>query len=165
MLAAISFYNVVLFVHIAAVVLAFGVFFAYPVLWGVARRGDERHLPYLHRVQAQIEQRLVSPAMVVILLAGLYLAFDGPYDFGDPWIGATLLILIVIGGLGGGYLSPRERKLAELAQRDMTRSGAEAKAAMSDEYEQLFAKVRTVTYALLGLVLLAIFLMATKPGA
>ena len=30
MLAEISFYNVVLFVHIAAVVLAFGVTFSYP---------------------------------------------------------------------------------------------------------------------------------------
>jgi len=165
MLAAISFYTFVLFIHIAAVVLAFGVVFAYPLFWGVARRGDERHLPYFHRVQERIGTRLISPALVVILLAGLYLAFDGPYEFGNPWIGATLAILIILGGVGGGYLAPRERKLAELAQRDVTRSNAEGALSMSEEYEQLFAKVRTGTYAMAGLVVLAIFLMVTKPGA
>jgi len=165
MLAAISFYSFVLFVHIAAVVLGFGVIFAYPVFWEAARRGDERHLPFFHRVQSRLGARLISPALVVILLAGLYLAFDGPYEFSDPWIGATLLILIVLGGIGGGYLAPRERTLAELAQRDVTRSNAEGPLTMSDDYRQLFAKVRVASLAMCGLVLLAIFLMVTKPGA
>ena len=164
MFADISLYNVVLFVHIVAVVVAFGVVFAYPLFWS-ARRGDERHLPYFHRMQSRIGKYLISPSLVVILLAGLYLAFDGPYDFGDPWIGATLLILLVIGGVGGGYLGPREEKLAELAQRDVTRASTDGPVTMSEDYERLFAQVRTVSLVLPALVLVAIFLMTTKPGA
>jgi uncharacterized membrane protein len=164
-LADVSLYNVVLFLHIVAVVLAFGVIFAYPLFMSVARRGDERHLPYLHRVQGRIGQYLISPALAVILLAGIYLAIDGPYDFGDPWILATLVILIVIGGVGGGYLAPNEEKLAELAQRDVTRSNAEGPITMSEEYEALFARFKTASNVLALLVLVAIFLMTTKPGA
>ena len=165
MFAEISFYNVVLFLHIAAVVLAFGAVFAYPFFWGVARRGDERHLAYFHRVQGRIGQFLITPAGTVILLAGIYLAVDGPYDFGDPWIGITLLILIVLLGGGGAYFAPRENKLAELAERDVSRSGTDGPMKMSDEYERLFAQVKTVSYVAAGLVLVAIFLMVTKPGA
>jgi hypothetical protein len=52
--AEISFYNVVLFVHIAAVVLAFGVTFSFPIVLGVARKSYERHMGFYHRVQALI---------------------------------------------------------------------------------------------------------------
>ena len=44
MLAEISFYNVVLFVHLAAVVLAFGVTFSFPIVMAVARKGNARHM-------------------------------------------------------------------------------------------------------------------------
>src|SRR5215210_7987751 len=119
MLAEISFYNVVLFIHITAVVLAFGVAFAYPVVFAAARKSHRRHLPFFHRMQHVIGQRLIAPVGGVILLGGLYLAFDGPYEFGDPWIGITLLILIALLAVGGSYFGPRELRLAELAERDI----------------------------------------------
>lgn len=41
----ISFYNVILFVHISAAVLAFGVTFAYPVIFAaLSRPENRRHL-------------------------------------------------------------------------------------------------------------------------
>ena len=43
-LAEISFYNVMLFIHIAAVVLAFGVTFSFPIVMPVARKRYERHV-------------------------------------------------------------------------------------------------------------------------
>ena len=60
MLAEISFYNVVLFIHITAVVLAFGVTFAYPVVFAAARQSHRRHLPFFHRMQHVIGQRLIA---------------------------------------------------------------------------------------------------------
>ena len=113
MLAEISFYNVVLFVHIAAVVLAFGVTFSFPLVMSYARRSDERHMAFYHRMQELIGSRLIGPLGMLVLLAGLYLAIEGPYEFGDPWIGSTLLLLIIIMGIGGGFLGPRESRLAE----------------------------------------------------
>ena len=165
MLAEISFYNVVLFIHITAVVLAFGVTFTYPLVFAAARRSHRRHLPFFHRIQHVIGQRMIAPMGGVILLAGLYLAIKGPYEFGDPWIGITLLILIVLLAAGGAYFSPREHRLADLAERDVAASQGDGPVEFGAEYEGLYRQVHTVALIGNALVLLAIFLMVTKPGA
>lgn len=165
MLAEISFYNFVLFVHIAGVVIAFGVVFTYPLVFAVARRSHRRHIPFFHSMQAVIGQRVIAPLGGLVLLAGIYLAVQGPYDFSDPWIGTALLILIVILGVDGGYLGPREDRLAELSRRDVEASPADDEVSFSAEYEALYARVHAITWTFLGLVLVAIFLMVTKPGA
>ena len=134
--AAISLYSFVLFLHIAAVVIAFGGLFALPLLLGTGGVESARVLALLRTV--------VNPAGLVVLAAGLYLAFDGPYEFGDPWIGSTLLILIVVMGIVGAYLTPRARRLADAAALLQFRRGL------------LVTDI---------LVLVAIFLMVTKPGA
>jgi uncharacterized membrane protein len=154
--AAITFYSLVLFVHIAAVVIAFGVLFAYPVLLGAARRGAFADVEWFHRAQLQLNQRVIAPAGAVVLAAGLYLAVEGPYDFGDPWIGTTLLILVVVMGLAGAFFAPRERQLAALAE-----GGGERGA----EYEKVLGQLRRGVLVADALVLVAIFLMVTKPGA
>ena len=165
MLAEISFYNVVLFVHIAAVVLAFGVTFSFPLVMSYARRSDEHHMAVYHRMQELIGRRLIGPLGTLVLLAGLYLAIEGPYEFGDPWIGATLLLLIIIMGIGGGFLGPRESRLAELADRDLAATPSDGRVSFSEDYERSFRQVRTVTLTLNALILIEIFLMVTKPGA
>ena len=165
MLAEISFYNFVLFLHITGVVIAFGVVFTYPLVFAVARRSHQRHLPFFHTLQGLIGQRVISTFGTLILLAGFYLAIEGPYDFSDPWIGSTLLILIIILGGGGAYLGPNEQRLAELSRRDVDASPPDGPVSFSAEYEQLYARTRAVTLAFLGLVLVAIFLMVTKLGA
>ena len=134
--AAVSLYSFVLFLHIAAVVIAFGGLFALPLLLGTGGVESGRVLAFLRAV--------VNPAGLVVLAAGLYLALDGPYEFGDPWIGSTLLILIVVMGIVGAYLTPRARRLADAAALLQFRRGL------------LVADI---------LVLVAIFLMVTKPGA
>ncbi len=164
MLAEISFYNVVLFVHIAAVVLAFGVTFSFPLVMSYARRSDERHMAFYHRMQSLIGRRLIGPLGTLVLLAGVYLALEGPYDFGDPWIGITLLLLIIIMGIGGGFLGPREWRLSELADRDLAASPREGPVRFGEDYERGFRQVRTVTLVLNALILISIFLMVTKPG-
>jgi uncharacterized membrane protein len=161
-LAAISFYSIVLFIHVAAVVVAFGVTFTYALVFSVTRKGFERHLPYLHHIQGVVGQRIIGPLGGVILLAGLYLAIKGPYDVSEPWIGIALLILVALLIAGGAYFGPREQRLSELAARDIDAS-PEGAVSFSAEYEQLFRQVRTVILVANALVLLAIFLMVTKP--
>lgn len=165
MLADISFYNFVLFLHITGVVIAFGVVFTYPLVFSVARRSHRRHLPFIHTLQGVIGLRVVSTFGTLILLAGFYLAIEGPYEFSDPWIGITLLILIIVLGVGGGFLGPKEQQLAELSRRDVDASPPDGPVSFSAEYEALYARTRTMTLILLGLVLVAIFLMVTKLGA
>ena len=165
MLAVITFYSFVLFVHIAAVVLAFGVMFSFPIVMSVARKRHERHMGFYHRTTALIGSRLIGPVGGLVLLAGLYLAVEGPYEFGDPWIGITTLFLIIILGVGGGFRGSREERPAAMAERDLAAAAPEGAVSFGEDYERMFGQVRTVTLTLNLLILIATFLMVTKPGA
>ena len=156
---AVTFYDVVLTVHILAVVVAFGVVFSYPVLDAVLRRAMAGNLAGLHELHVQLAQRVVTPAMVVVLLAGLYLALDR-WSLGDPWIGATFAILFVLFGLTGAVLIPADRRLAELAAHDAKGGGTP-----SADYERERKRADAFGGLALLLVVVAVFLMAAKPGA
>jgi uncharacterized membrane protein len=156
-MTAFMFYDVVLAVHILAVVIAFGVVFAYPVIDALLKRSGIQ-LAALHRLHVALATRLVQPAMTVVLLAGLYLALDR-WSLGDPWISATFAILVVLFALTGAVLVPADKRLAELAERDQ-QAGAKPSAGYLAESRKadIFGSV-----ALL-LVVVAIFLMTAKPG-
>jgi uncharacterized membrane protein len=155
---AILFYNVVLAVHILAVVVAFGVVFAYPVIDAQIKRASPDQLPALHRLHLAIAQRVITPAMVVVLLAGIYLAADRDL-FGKPWVSVPLVILIVIFGLTGAVLTPTDRRLAELAERDLKAGGGP-----SADYQAEASKAALFGGFALLLVVVAIFFMTVKPG-
>jgi uncharacterized membrane protein len=156
-MTAFMFYDVVLAVHILAVVVAFGVVFAYPVIDTVLK-GSGIQLAALHRLHVALATRLVQPAMTVVLLAGLYLAID--HDLlGKPWVGGPLAILVVLFGLTGAVLVPTDKRLAELAERD-AKAGGEPSA----DYLAESRKADIVGSIALLLVVVAIFLMTAKPG-
>src|SRR4051812_9494911 len=149
---AVQFYDVVLWVHIVAVVTAFGGTFWYPVWFEVLKGWDPAARANFHRAQGMLGRFVISPALLVIILAGAYLASDRDY-WSETWVTVPLVIAIVLGGLGGAYFAPRENRLAELAD-----GGGGA------EYEGLFTQVRNVGYVAMVLVLVAAFFMVTKLG-
>ncbi|HEU4657280.1 MAG TPA: DUF2269 family protein [Capillimicrobium sp.] len=155
-----SLYELSLFVHITAVVVGFGATFAEAIAAPVALKMDPRHLPYVHRLQIAINRYLASPALIVIVLTGIYQAVDGNWEFGDVWISATFAIVIVLGGLLGGYFIPTDQKLGAMVERDLAGSGSP-----SEEYQRL-ARTEGYVGTLTGvLIVVAIFLMVVKPGA
>ena len=161
---AITFYSLSLFVHITAVVVGFGATFAESVAFPVAMRLDPRHLPYVHRLQLAINLRLTTPALVIVLLTGIYQVIDGDWGSGGAWISASFLILIVLGGLLGGYFIPADRRLGAMVERELAAAGS-GEVRLSDEYQRQ-ARREGAFGALAGvLVVAAIFLMVTKPGA
>jgi uncharacterized membrane protein len=156
---AITLYSVVLSVHIMAVVVAFGFAFAFPAFMPWARRAHPEAMPVVHELSGRLGRFVMTPAMVVVLAAGIYLASDADV-WSETWVSVPLLILIVIGGLGGMVFGPSDRKLAELARRDLAAGGE-----LSDEYDALFRRVAFFGFVTMALVLIAIFFMAAKPGA
>jgi uncharacterized membrane protein len=155
---AFTIFDIVLTVHILAVVLAFGVVFAYPLIDSQMKRAGPAALPALHRLHIVLATRLVQPAMTVVLVAGVYLALDR-YSLGDPWIGATFAILIVLFALTGAVLVPTDKRLAELAERDLAAGGEP-----SADYLAQSRKADLFGSIALLLVVVAIFLMTAKPG-
>ena len=156
-MTAFMFYDVVLAIHILAVVVAFGVVFAYPVMDAILKSSGVE-LAALHRLHVALATRFIQPAMVVVLLAGMYLALDR-YSLGDPWISATFAILIVLFGITGAVLVPTDRRMAELAERD-----AKAGGAPSDDYLAEERRANVFGSIALLLVVVAVFVMTLKPG-
>jgi predicted integral membrane protein DUF2269 len=159
----VTFYNVVLFVHVAAAVVAFGATFIYPVFFAFGKRVDARHLPFFHRVQGRFGARVITGGGTLILLAGVYMAIKGPYDFGDAFVGIGLFVILLLLGLGGAFFAPRERRLLELSERDVAASGG-GPVSLSEEYLAVSRQVERVIWMSQSLVLIAIFLMVTKLG-
>lgn len=159
-----DFYTLVLFLHIAAAVIAFGATFAFPIIDLTIRRVDLSALPVWHETQEQIGNKLITPGAIVVLLTGIYMAVDRWDDFGGFWFSAAGAIVIVLLGLGHGFFAPNGRKMRAQAETDLA-GGAAGRGTMSAEYEALAARTRVVGIASSLLVLLALLLMVWKPGA
>ena len=160
---AVTGYEISLWVHISAVVVGFGATFAESIAFPVAMRLDARHLPYVHQLQLAINQYLATPALLVILVTGIYQVSDADLEFGDFWISGSFAILIVLGGLLGAYFIPADRRLGPMVQREIERAG-DGEVVLSDEYQRA-ARTEGIVGMVAGLlVIVVIYLMVTKPG-
>ena len=155
----IELYDLSVFVHVAAVVVGLGATFAEAIMFPVAMKAGKQHLPYVHRLQLAINQWMATPALALIIITGIYQTSDR-WEFGDFWISATFLIAIILGGLNGAYFIPSDRRLAPMVERDLADGGEPSEGYLAQ------AKRQGMFGALAGvLVLIAMFLMVTKPGA
>ena len=163
LVTAVAFWQVALAIHIAAVVVAFGVTFAYPIIDALGGRMDPRAMPWFYRLRDQLGKRLISPGLAVVLVAGIYLA-SKLHQWSAFYVSWGLAVAIVIGALGGVVLGPTERKLAQLAERDITAAG-DGEVEWSAEFEALRRRLTVVSGTLSLLVLVTIYLMSVQAGA
>ena len=158
---AASAYEIVLAVHVMAVVVAFGVTFAYPIMFAVAARHGARSLPLMHRIEYTIERLLVNPGLVLVLAAGIFLASDGHHwsEFFVQWgLGAVL----VIGALVGAILIPTAKRAEQAVTRDLAGwSGGDFE--LGEGYRAAIRRLNVVGSGASLLVLVTIVIMAVKP--
>ena len=175
LLAATSFSDFILAIHILGVVVGFGATFAYPVIFTAAAKADPKITPWLWGTLKRIDRYMVNPGLLVVVLAGIYLASHGHY-WGDFFVAWGIAAAVVIGGVVGSFMIPREGRLAELAARDLAAAGVAAGGAgaaeatggsfaWSEEYQTLSGQVARVGGLLDLLVVITVFLMATHAGA
>jgi uncharacterized membrane protein len=157
--------NFSIWIHITAVVVGLGTTFAESVLFPVAMGSDPKHLPYVHRLQITINRYFATPALVVILITGIYQVAQSPYNysFSEFWISATFLIVLIIGGLNGAYFIPTDKRLEKMVTDEIAASG-DGPFTPSEEYLAQ-SKVEGMVGAFTGiLIVIAVFLMVFKPG-
>jgi len=152
-------YKIVLFLHILAVVLAFGPTFGYAFFFSVAPQYPQATPAILAGVQ-KVDKYLVNPGMIVLLLAGIGLLSlsDGAWDTSDVFVGVGILAILVLFGLQHGFFQPQVKKAKEIAERDL-KSGD----TLSPEFEvvaQRFGQVGTLAGII---VVVTIFFMTYKP--
>ncbi len=160
-LLAASAYDIVLAVHIIAVVIAFGWTFAIPIIFMVAARSDPRSLPVLHHIERRVEQVLLNPTLVVVLAAGIFLASDG-HHWSQFFVQWGIGVVVVIGAVVGAVLIPAARS-AEAAARSDLEGFAGGDFQPGREYRAITRRLTAVGGGLSLLVLVTIVFMVVKP--
>jgi uncharacterized membrane protein len=150
-------YKLALFLHILAVVLAFGPTFGYAFFFSVTPQFPRATPAILAGVQ-RVDRYLVQPGMIVLLLAGIYLLADGPWDVSDAFIGLGFLAIIALFGLQHGFFRPQTRRARELAEGDLEK-GEE----LGPEYTAISERLSKVGTLAGLIVVVAVFFMTYKP--
>lgn len=160
MIATVEFFEVVLAVHIMAVVFAFGATFAYPVLLGTVSKADSRALPALYRAIHAISVRVIMPGLAIIVICGIYLA-SKLHVWSEFYVQWGIAVAVVIGAVEGMFISPNEKRLMEVAEQDLAVAG-EGEVKFSAEHDTLVRRIGAVGATMDLLVILTILFMALK---
>lgn len=154
-----SGYKIALFLHILAVVLAFGPTFGYAFFFSVVPQYP-RATPAIMAGIQRVDRYLVNPGMVILLIAGIYLmaASDSVWDGSDTFIVIGFIAIIGLFGLQHGFFQPQVRKAKAMAERDL-----EAGDALSPEFEALGQRIGQVGTLAGIVVIVAVFFMVYKP--
>jgi uncharacterized membrane protein len=150
-------YKFALFLHILAVVLAFGPTFGYALFFSVTPQFPRATPAILAGIQ-KTDRYLVNPGMIVLLLAGLYLLADGPWDASDAFVSVGFLAIIVLFGLQHGFFQPQVRRAKELAERDLE-TGDE----LGPEFLSVTQRISQIGTLAGLIVVVTVFFMAYKP--
>jgi hypothetical protein len=158
---AVQFYDVIVWLHVSAVVLAFGPTFAYGIYLATAGRSHPRSIPAIIEAQNLINRTMVTIGAVVVLVTGIYLAADR-WDFGYFFVTWGLVAIIVLLGLVHGFFLPHDRRALAAAKRDIGAAGA-GEVEFGEEFaRESGASARMGPIAGL-IVILTIYVMVAKP--
>jgi hypothetical protein len=150
-------YKIALFLHVLAVVLAFGPTFGYALFVSVSPQYPRATPAILTGIQ-RCDRYLVNPGMLVVLLAAIYLLIDGDWDANEAFISVGFLAWALLLALQNAFFTPRVRKAKELAERDL-----KAGDTLSDEFEALSQRIGQVGSFAGIVVVVTIFFMTYKP--
>jgi hypothetical protein len=157
-LADLTLYTISLWLHVTSAVVGLGATFALSVAFPLALKLDARYMPFIHRMNLDVIRKLASPALLLIIITGIYQGVD--HDLmGEAWLGITFAITIVLGGLQGAYFVPTDRKLAAMAEKEL----ADGATTLSEDYQRQAQREGTMGAVAGLLVVLAVFFMVTKP--
>lgn len=149
-------YEWLLFFHVAAAIVWLGSGVAVQVLaFRANRAGDPARMVTIAHEAEWFGMRIFLPSSLTVLVLGIFLTVDGPWDFGQTWI-----ILALIGwGLsfvtGAAFLGPESGRIGKL----LAAEGPESPAVRA-RIQRIFL-VSRIELVLLYLIVLD---MVVKPG-
>jgi uncharacterized membrane protein len=152
-------YKITLFLHILAVVLAFGPTYGYAFFFSVAPQ-HPRAMPAILTGVQKIDRYLIGPGMIVLLLAGIGLlaSSDGAWDGGDAFVVVGFVAIIALFGLEHSFFRPQTQRAKDLAERDL-KAGDE----LSAEFQAVAERLSKVGRLAGIVVVVTIFFMTYKP--
>jgi small-conductance mechanosensitive channel len=161
MALAVTFYDVVVWLHVTSVVIGFGATFAFGIYIALAIAKHPRSLPAVLEAQTAINRTVVTIGGVLVLVTGIYLAADR-WDFGYFFVTWGLIAIIVLLGLVHGYFLPHDRRALEAARRDIEASPGD-QVEFGEEFNRNSAASARMGPIAGVIVILTIYVMTAKP--
>ena len=162
---AVAFPDFILAIHILGALVGFGVVFVFPMLFAAAARTDPAVIPWLLRARQTAGRYLVNPGLLVVVLAGVYLASD-EHQWSHFYVGWGIIAAIAIGALEGSLVIRRAGALATVAERDLAATavaagGRRSSATWSPEYAAARRRFSAAGNLIAVIVVVTVFVMAT----
>ena len=148
-----SYYEVLLFLHIAAAAVWLGSgFFLQMLVFRADKTGDAPLLQGMASNSAWLAQRIFIPASLAVLVVGILLTIEGPWSFGELWIVLGLAGYAFSFLTGIGFIEPEGKRIA-----------AAMEAGDSDRARLHISRINTVSRIELVVLYLVLGTMALKP--
>jgi hypothetical protein len=158
---AVTFYDVVKWIHVTAIVVGLGPTFAYGVYIAIAAAKEPRSVPFVFDVIQRIDRTFVTGGSLLILITGIYLTADR-WDFGYFFVTWGLIAIIALIAIGILFFGPNERRAEQLARRDIEASGP-GEVKFSDEFNAVNLKMARMGPITGLIIVVTIYVMVAKP--
>jgi uncharacterized membrane protein len=148
-----SYYEILLFLHIAAAAVWLGSgFFLQMLIFRAQATNDDGLKLGVASSSGWLAQRIFIPASLAVLVVGILLTIEGPWSFGDLWIVLGLLGYAFSFLVGILFLEPEGKRIgAAMEAGDQQRAGA------------MITRINAVSRIELTVLYLVLAAMALKP--
>ncbi len=159
--ATVTFFQVVLAIHIVFVLIAFGIVVAFPVIAAAVERIDRRAVPALYHARRTAGRTLVNPGLLIVVIAGVYLAahLHQWHEFYVQW---GIAAVVVLGALEGAFVIRQSKRLAEVATEEITEAGSGGEVNWSSKYINRRGRSDAVNLLMAVIVIVTCFLMVIQ---
>lgn len=148
-----TWYEFLLFVHIAGAIVWLGGAFLFQVYGMVELRSDDaRTIARFAGNAGMIGERLFTPTSLLVVLAGVGLMIDGSWPWGRLWVVFALVAFTGSFLLGLGVLAPTAKKIAEVGPETV-------------EGQRLIRRIFALLRVDLLFMFAIVFAMTVKPTA
>lgn len=107
-----TWYEFLLFVHIAAAMIWLGGAFTFQMYGAVVRRGgDPGEIARFAGRAGSLSERMFVPASLVVILAGALMMIDGNWDWGQLWVVFALVTFAASFATGLFVISPMAKRI------------------------------------------------------
>lgn len=120
-----------------------------------ALRSDPNRAAELALETERVGTTLLMPASIVLLVAGLWMVFEGDWGFGPLWVKLGLGIYVVSAVAGAVFLGPLYKQVGQL-RAERGPGDAEVTARLK--------RISDLSWIDLVLLVAAVFVMTVKPG-
>jgi uncharacterized membrane protein len=149
-----TYYEVLLFLHIATAAVWLGSgFFLQMLVWRAGATDDRPLLQGVASNSGWLAQRIFIPSSLAVLVLGVLLTIEGPWSFGELWIVLGLAGYAFSFLTGIGFIEPEGKRIAAAMA-----AGDEARAAFH------VARINTISRIELTVLYLVLAAMALKPS-